>query len=166
MFEGLASQLITTETLRKNYPGNFDIDAFTAPCVTPGVRYHRTRSHSVLGRARCVCTGSCRFFRTRGYTYALTRVNASARLRKTRRPRSQTRRILGNGRESCPSGTFRCFGGPRANKPALDKPSRMASAVNATWRHFHLALRISDKHSHQSQIHTSRAMPKVCAEFG
>jgi len=41
-------------------------------------------------------------------------------------------RIFGNGNESCPKGALFCFGGPRAAKPALDKPSRIASAVNAT----------------------------------
>ena len=42
------------------------------------------------------------------------------------------RRVFGNGNESCPKGARLRFGGPRADKPALDKPSRMASAVNAT----------------------------------
>lgn len=45
---------------------------------------------------------------------------------------SQGRRIFGNGSESCPRGALLRFGGPRADKPARAKPSRIASAVNAT----------------------------------
>ena len=55
--------------------------------------------------------------------------NTSASSRKTQ-PHYR-RRIVGNGKESCPRGTLLCVGGPRA-RPTRAKPSRMVFAVNAT----------------------------------
>ena len=84
-----------------------------------------------------LAAGACgwRSFSTRGRTCVSVPANASATSRKTQPHSHHPRRIFGNGSENCPSGTFHRFGRPRAAKPALAKPSRMASAVNATCRH-------------------------------
>ncbi len=98
--------------------------------------YRYPRSEASFRRQLTGCAPRRRFFSTCGHTCVSAPANASVTSRKTLSHACHTRRIFGNGSESCPRGALRCFGGSRAAKPARAKPSGIAFCVSVTSRHF------------------------------